>query len=65
MTRWLSILVMAVASFVFETPVGAQPLDAATRRALQAEVDAFFDQYYAWYSAGAADEIASQAYNVP
>ena len=43
----------------------AQSLDPAARQALRAEVDAFFDQYYAWYSAGAADEIAGYAYNVP
>ena len=65
MTRRLMILLMAAAHFAIATPVGAQPLDAATRQALRAEVDAFFDQYYAWYSVGAAEEIARHAYNVP
>ena len=64
MKRW-SILVMAVGLLTMEAPADAQSLDPAARQALRAEVDAFFDQYYAWYSAGAADEIASHAYNVP
>lgn len=64
MKRW-SILVMAVGLLAIEAPADAQSLDPAARQALRAEVDAFFDQYYAWYSAGAADEIASHAYNVP
>ena len=65
MKRWLTIPVMAVALLTIETPSGAQPLDAATRQSLRAELDAFFDQYYAWYSVGAAQEIARHAYNVP
>ena len=65
MKRWLSFPVMVVALLTIETPAEAQPLDAATRQAVRAELDAFFDQYYAWYSAGAADEIAGHAYNVP
>ncbi len=65
MKRWLSISLMALAFLAIETSARAQPLDEAARRALRAELDAFFDQYYAWYSAGAADEIASHAYNVP
>ena len=64
MKRW-SILVMAVGLLTMEVPAEAQSLDPAARQALRAEVDAFFDQYYAWYSAGAADEIAGHAYNVP
>ena len=64
MKRW-SILVMAVALVAIGARAEAQSLDPAARQALRAEVDAFFDQYYAWYSAGAADEIAGQAYNVP
>ena len=46
-------------------PLGAQEIDDATRRAVQAEVNAFFDQYYEWYSAGRADEISQYAYNTP
>ena len=65
MKRWLSIPVMALALLAIETPARAQALDDAARQALRAELDAFFDQYYAWYSAGAADEIAGHAYNVP
>ena len=65
MKRWLSIPVMAVALLAIEAPAEAQSLDAATRQAIRAELDAFFDQYYAWYSAGAAAEIAEHAYNVP
>jgi len=65
MTRWLTAPVMVVALLAMETPVGAQPLDASTRQALRAELDTFFDQYYAWYSVGAADEISRHAYNVP
>ena len=63
--RWLSIPGMAVALLTIGTPAAAQTLDASTRQAVHAELDAFFDQYYAWYSAGAADEIARRAYNVP
>lgn len=62
---WLSVTLMAAAVLAVETPGDAQSIDASTQEALRAEVDAFFDQYYAWYSAGAADEIASHAYNVP
>ena len=65
MKRWLSIPVMAVALLTIETPAEAQSLDAAGRDAIRAELDAFLDQYYAWYSAGAADEISRHAYNVP
>ena len=65
MTRWLTGPVMVVALLALETPAGAQPLDASTRQALRAELDTFFDQYYAWYSVGAADEISRHAYNVP
>ena len=65
MKRWLSIPLMAATLLAIAAPAEAQPLDAAARQALRAELDAFFDQYYAWYSAGAADEIAGQAYNVP
>ena len=65
MKRWLSIRLMAAALLAIEAPAVAQSLDPAARQALRAELDAFFDQYYAWYSAGAADEVASHAYNVP
>ena len=65
MKRWLSIPAVAVALLAIEAPAEAQSLDAATRQAIRAELDAFFDQYYAWYSAGAADDIAKHAYNVP
>ena len=64
MKRW-SILAMAVGLLGIVAPADAQSLDPAARQALRTEVDAFFDQYYAWYSAGAADEIARHAYNVP
>jgi len=47
MTRWLTAPVMVVALLALETPAGAQPLDASTRQALRAELDTFFDQYYA------------------
>ena len=46
-------------------PLGAQKIDDATRRAVQAELNAFFDQYYEWYSAGSADEISRHAYSAP
>ena len=45
--------------------LGAQPPEDAERRAVHEEIDAFFDQYYAWYSAGRADEISRHAYNTP
>ena len=65
MRRWLSIPAMAVVLLAIETPAETQTLDAAAREAVRDELDAFFDQYYAWYSAGAADEISRHAYNVP
>ena len=65
MTRWWTMCMLAGALLVIGTPVGGQTLDGAERQAIRDEVDAFFDQYYAWYSAGAADEIARHAYNVP
>ena len=64
MKRW-TILAMAVGLLAIVATAEAQSLEPVARQALRAEVDAFFDQYYAWYSAGAADEIASHAYNVP
>ena len=63
--RWLLVPSMAVALLTVGMPAEAQPLDEASREVLRAELDAFFDQYYAWYSVGAADEISRHAYNVP
>jgi len=65
MRGWLTVPLMAAAFVATEAPAGAQPLDATDRQALRAEVDALFDQYYAWYSIGAGDEIARHIYNVP
>lgn len=65
MTRWLSIPGILVGLLAAGTTAGAQSPDSEAREAVRAEVDAFFDQYYAWYSVGAADEIARYAYNVP
>ena len=63
--RRLSLSVLAVALLTIGTPAEAQSLDTAARQAIRVELDAFFDQYYAWYSAGAADQVARHAYNVP
>ncbi len=65
MKRWMSIPLMVLALLATGASARAQALDEAARQALHDELNAFFDQYYAWYSAGAADEIASHAYNVP
>ena len=63
--RRLSMPLLAFALLTVETPAEAQSLDEASREAVRAELDAFFDQYYAWYSVGAADEVSRGAYNVP
>ena len=63
--RWLSMPLLAAALLIVGTPAEGQTLDAAAREAVRAELDAFFDQYYAWYSVGAADEVSRHAYNVP
>lgn len=63
--RRLSMPLLAFALLTVETPAEAQSLDEASREAVRAELDAFFDRYYAWYSVGAADEVSRGAYNVP
>ena len=63
--RWLSMPLLAAALLIVGTPAEGQTLDASAREAVRAELDAFFDQYYAWYSVGAADEVSRHAYNVP
>jgi hypothetical protein len=65
MTRWRTVATLGICAAVLGLTAWAQPLDEAARQDVQDELNAFFDQYYEWYSAGSADEISRHAYNVP
>ena len=66
MKSWRIVAAAGIlATVLVGVPAAAQPLDEAARRGVRDELNAFFDQYYEWYSAGRAEEISRHAYNVP
>lgn len=65
MNSWRTVTAALVLATILGLSVAAQPLDEAARQGVRDELNAFFDQYYEWYSAGRADEISRHAYNVP
>ena len=67
MKSWRSVAAagLLAITILMGVPAAAQPVDEAARGGVRDELNAFFDQYYEWYSAGRADEISQHAYNVP
>ena len=72
--NWVTLVsaCVVVVTLVFPRPseveaqnLNAQPLTANQERVVRVEVQAAFDQYYAWFSAGRADLVAKRAFLAP